>query len=421
MWSRPGHDTYGFTLSEPLAPGEWAVATSSSDEYWGRSESSQSQEQWLLDITDHVVLGPTSDLVDGTESASTTDSLGSFVSEDGVRHFTVRHAASSTPMGTNSVTADCVSFTRVAPPTTTTTTVPTTTAPPTTTTIVTTTTVVPSTTTTTSVPSTTLPPVTVPSTTLPPTTLPPIPASVTAAAVVDCAAGQVFVLLGNEGELGATVDVALPLSAITSGLVVDGGATTTSSLPIGDLEGSAEIRVTDSLTGETYLRTTIEIDCGDPSRPTASTLLDCATDVLVVVLGNDAGDPASLTVIHERVASIAQVDVLAGETLQVEVALDGAASIPIRVIDADGADVLRVDIVNACPPREPVDPTDDNDCRSIPCALHGRGRQRPDRAMLGHLRGSVARRRIRLARVDHRCCACLDRSVGRHRCRRARR
>jgi len=372
VWSRPGHDTHGFTLSEPLAPGKWRVRTSSSDEYTGRAESSQSQEQWLLDITDHEVLGPTSDLLDGVDAASTTDNLGTFRSSEGVNHFTVRHAATSTSDGTNSVTADCVSFTRVLPPTTTTTAAPTTSQPPATTVPSTTVpaTTVPSTTVpSTTVPSTTVPSTTVPSTTVPSTTVPPpLPALIRVSAVVDCAADQVFVLLGNDGEIEATVDVALPFAAVDSGLAVTGGSITTSTLAIGELEGATEIRVSDSATGETYLRSAIDIDCADPARPTASTLLDCAADVLVVVLGNEAGDPAVLTVLHERVASIAEVEVAAGDTIQVEVALDGAATVPVRVVDAEGADVLRVEVENICPPpvddpsvddEPPADETDD--------------------------------------------------------------
>lgn len=378
VWSRPGHDTYGFSLSAPLAPGEWAVATSSSDSYWGRSESSQSEEQWLLDITGHEVLGPTSDLVDGVESASVTDSLGSFVSETGVSHFTIRHTAESTPNGTNSVTADCVSFTLVPPPTTTTTTttsttttqlpstttvppttVPSTTVPPTT---------VPSTTVpATTVPPTTVPPITVPSTTVPPTTVPP-PATtlvpllpgIGASAEVDCAADRVYVLLANDGSAGATVDVAIPLAAVDSGVEVPEGTTTTSTLDIGELEGATEIRISDSVTGETYLRTPIDIDCADPARPTASTVLDCATDVLVVVLGNESGDPAALTVVHERVAIVAEVEVAAGETVQIEVPLDGAGTIPVRVLDADGRDVSRITVDNICPSPDPADSEDDD-------------------------------------------------------------
>jgi len=45
VWSRPGHDTYGFTLNESLPAGEWAVTTSSSDAYTGRSNTHQDHEQ----------------------------------------------------------------------------------------------------------------------------------------------------------------------------------------------------------------------------------------------------------------------------------------------------------------------------------------------------------------------------------------
>jgi hypothetical protein len=347
VWSRPGHDTYGFTLNESLPPGEWAVTTSSSDAYTGRTNTRQDHEQWLLDITGHVVLGPTTDLADGVDAASVSDHLGVVSSASGISHFTVRHAVPSTPLGTESVTADCVAFTLVGPPTTTTTTTttpPTTTAPPTTTTAPTTTTT-----------TTKAPP--------PPTTTkapPPARPEIRATAVVDCAADQVYVLLGNDGEAGARVDVALPQAALDSGVDVAGRSSTTSSLPIGQLDGGAEIRVSDADTGEIYVRTPIEIDCSDPARPTASTVLDCGADVLVVVLGNEAGDPAALTVVHERVAIVADVVVTEGETVQVEIPLAGAATIPVRVLDADGRDVVRVQVDNICPPSDPV-PDDGDD------------------------------------------------------------
>lgn len=374
VWSRSGHDTYAFTLSEPLPPGEWSVQAGSSDAYPGRSETDQDEEQWLLDIAGHVVLGPTSDLADGVEAASALDHLGTFVSGTGVSRFTVRHAAESTPGGTNSVTAECVAFSVVDPPPPTTTVPPTTTAPPTTTnppttTTAPTTTVPPTTTppppttttTTTTVPPTTTvaPPTTVPVTTAPPTTtLRPV-AIIAASAVVDCAAGEVIVLLGNQGGLGATVDIALPFAAVASGLRLDAGALTTSTLAIGDLDGATEIRVSDSETGEAYARAAVTVDCEDPARPTATTILDCGADVLVIRLGNDAGDPATLTVLHERVALVAEVVVAAGESAEVEIPLAGADSVPVRVTDAAGDDVLRVDVDNVCPAPEPDEPGDD--------------------------------------------------------------
>lgn len=373
VWSRTGHDTYGFTLSQPLAAGEWLVGTSSSDAYVGRSASSQSQEQWLLDITDHVVLGPTSDLIDGVESTSATDSLGTFVSESGVSHFTIRHAAASTPNGTNSVTADCVSFTEVAvPPTTTvpTTTVPaTTTVAPTTTVPDGTTTTLPVATTTTISPPTmvpttdppenTVPPTTTPRSTVPPTVPAGLSADIRATAVVDCLNDAVLVLLGNEGSLGATVDIALPLSEIQSNVSVGAGAQTTSTLAVGDLGGSTEIRVSDSVTGEVYVRTDIAVDCADPARPTATTIVDCVADVLIVQLANTAGDPAELTVLHERVAVVAELTIDASDAAEVEIVLAGAERVPVRVVDADGNDVLRIDVANPCVSENDEPPTDD--------------------------------------------------------------
>lgn len=371
VWSRSGHDTYGFTLSEPLPAGEWSVQAGSFDAYPGRSETSQDQEQWLLDITGHVVLGPTSDLADGVEAAAALDELGTFVSESGVTHFTVRHAAESTPKGTNSVTAQCVAFSVVDPPSSTTTT---TTSTTTSTTTTTTSTLPPVTTRPpTTLPPTTAPPTPAPPTTAPPTTVPPrtVPPPTTipekigvvlaASAVVDCAADQVVVLLGNQGDTGATVDVAVPRAGVTSGLTVDAGAITTSTLAIGDLAGISEIRVSDSTTGETLARADLSVDCADPARPTATTILDCTADVLVVRLGNDAGDPATLTVLHERVTLVAEVTVAAGEAIEVEIPLAGAASVPVRVVDADGTDVLRTTIENVCPAPEPPDPDDDPD------------------------------------------------------------
>ncbi|MFT5201834.1 MAG: hypothetical protein ACI9C1_001212 [Candidatus Aldehydirespiratoraceae bacterium] len=389
VWSRAGYDTYGFALSQPLAAGEWRVGTSSSDAYVGRSASSQSQEQWLLDITDHVVLGPTSDLIDGVDSTRTADSLGTFVSASGVSHFTIRHAAASTPNGTNSVTADCVSFTEVAVPPTTTvppTTVPTTTVPdsatttvPATTTAAPTTTVPKATTTTlpvatsttisppnTAPPKNTVPPTTTRRSTVPPavppsTTAPAgLSADIRATAVVDCLNDTVLVLLGNEGSLGATVDIALPLSGIRSGVSVGAGAQTTSTLAVGDLGGSTEIRVSDSVTGEVYVRTDISVDCADPARPTATTIIDCVADVLIVQLANAAGDPAELTVLHERVAVVAEFTIEAGDAAEVEIVLAGAERVPVRVVDADGDEVIRIDVANPCEGANDETPTDDS-------------------------------------------------------------
>jgi hypothetical protein len=428
VWARPGHDTYEFTLSEPLAPGVWSVQAGSSDAYVGRSETFQAQEQWVLDIAGHTTLGPTTDLADGVEAASVVDDLGTVVSVDGIERFTVRHVGVSTPNGTDSVTAECVSFTLLEspgdglsatptvrcgageveiqldndgsldadyvatigsqvtsgtlvpgaqvtvsaditgavtaatvsgargtildvsldttcpgppPPTTTTTQPPppTTTQPP--------------------PPTTTQPPSTQPPTTQPPSTPPPVtpltppvpvPALIRTSVLVDCAADEVLVLLGNAGDVGATVDVALPLSEVRSGIALDAGTITTSTLAIGDLnDGVTEVRVSDSVTGATYTRETIELACDDPPRPTATTVLDCVSSVLVVHLANQAGDPAQLTVVHERVEILAELELAAGEVAEVEIPLGDAASVPVRVIDADGNDVLRIDVANVCP------------------------------------------------------------------------
>jgi hypothetical protein len=375
VWSRSGHDTHAFTLAEPLPAGTWRVTASSSDAYEGRSESDQAHEQWRLDLGALGLLGPTTDLADGVESASVTDVLGTFETTDGLSRFTVRHAVPSTPGGTNSVTAECLAFSRVVPPTTTTappTTVPSTTVPATTvpaTTVPTTTvptTTVPSTTVpTTTSPSTTLPPTTVPPTTVPPTTVPPTtvpvepeprPADVDAVAVVDCAVGEVLVLVGNDGELDATVDVALPKASVHTDVVVDGGTATTSSLAIGDLTGATEIRVSDATTGALIVAVPIDIECADPALPSASTVFDCPGDVLVVVLVNDGGDDTLLRVIHERVALVDEVVLAPADTVQVEIPLDGADRLPVRVVDDTGVDVLRLALDNPCPAPPPGEP-----------------------------------------------------------------
>jgi hypothetical protein len=426
VWARPGHDTYEFVLSEPLAPGVWSVQATSSDSYFGRSQTSQAQEQWVLDIAGHTTLGPTTDLADGVEAASVVDNLGTVVSVDGIERFTVRHVGESTPDGTDSVTAECVSFTLLespgdglsatptvrcgageveiqlvndgsldaeyvatigsqvtkgtlvpgaavavsadiagavtvatvtgargtildvsldtscpGPPTTTTQPPTTTTQPPTTTTQPPTTTTQP--------PPTTQPPSSPPAPN-PPAPPVPVPALIRASVVVDCAADEVLVLLGNAGGVGATVDVALPLSEVRSGITVAAGTITTSTLAIGDLDdGITEVRVSDSVTGATYTRETVELACDEPPQPTATTVLDCVGSVLVIHLANQAGDPARLTVVHERVEILAELELAAGEVAEVEIPLGDAASIPVRVIDADGNDVLRVDVDNVCP------------------------------------------------------------------------
>jgi hypothetical protein len=184
------------------------------------------------------------------------------------------------------------------------------------------------------------------------------PAAISAAAVVDCAADEVLVLLGNEGDLGATVDLALPLSEVLSGIAVAGGTITTGTLAIGDLDdGIAEVRISDSGTGETYARVEVGLDCHDPPRPTAATVLDCVDEVVIIHLGNNGGDQAQLTVLHERVEVVAEIELAVGDVEEVTIPLGGADSVPVRVVDADGNDVVRVEVENVCP--DPDLPGDD--------------------------------------------------------------
>jgi hypothetical protein len=447
VWARPGHDTYEFTLDEPLAPGVWSVQAGSFDGYEGRSAVVQTQEQWILDIGGRT-LGPTSDLADGVEAASVLDDLGTLIAPSGIERFTVRHAAVSTSTGTDSVTAECLGFTLLEVPggglgasssvdcgsgvvevrlrndgslaadwvvtigdrvftgtlpagaqtlvsaeivadvtpvevvadqgvvddvvldTSCRATPPPTSVPPTTTVAPPPASSVPPTTTVVPPPASSVPPTTTvappptgpaPPPRLPPTPSAPTPAALRTSAIVDCSAGEVLVLVGNSGDTAVTVDVALPLSEVESEIAVAGGAITTSTLAIGDLDGAGEIRISDSTTGETYVRQPVQLDCGSPARPTATTVLDCVRSVVVVQLGNDAGDPAELTVIHERVEVIARLELAAGEVAEVEIPLGDAESVPVRVTDADGNDIVRIDVENVCPrPNGPEEtgPTD---------------------------------------------------------------
>ena len=78
VWSRPGHDTWPFVLPTPLPPGEWSVQVSSVDSYEGRASTSQPQEQWLLELVDHVTLGPTSDLAEAAQCGKTLVWVGTW-------------------------------------------------------------------------------------------------------------------------------------------------------------------------------------------------------------------------------------------------------------------------------------------------------------------------------------------------------
>ena len=171
------------------------------------------------------------------------------------------------------------------------------------------------------------------------------------ATFVDCAAEEVIVVLGNTGDIGATVDVALPRAEIKTGIRVGGGAVTSTTLAIGDLgDGRSEVRVSDGATGEMYVRADIVLDCVEPPRPSAVTVLDCAAGEVRVNLRNLGGGPARLTVLHERVALVAEVELAAGDDRVVRIALDGAESIPVRVVDAAGNDVVRTTVENICSP-----------------------------------------------------------------------
>ncbi len=177
--------------------------------------------------------------------------------------------------------------------------------------------------------------------------------------MVDCAADEVLVLLGNEGDLGATVDLALPLSEVLSGIAVAGGTFTTSTLAIGDLD--------DGNRGRCGFPTAVRARPTRASRSasTATTrlgrrrrlCLDCVDEVVIIHLGNNGGDLAQLTVLHERVEVVAEIELAVGDVEEVTIPLGGADSVPVRVVDADGNDVVRVEVENVCP--DPDLPGDD--------------------------------------------------------------
>lgn len=185
----------------------------------------------------------------------------------------------------------------------------------------------------------------------PPTTLaPPAPAiDVAAAQLVDCAVGEVHVLLGNFGTDPVMVDVALPRAALQPAIPLDGGALALSILSIDELDdGPAEIRISNSSTGELYVRNAFDIDCVAPAEPAASVSVDCSAGVLTVELTNLAGGPADLAVLQERVAVVAEVTLLAGESTAIEIALGEQRPLLLRVVDAEGNDVLREAVDHDC-------------------------------------------------------------------------
>ena len=357
--TRPGEREYQIPLSDPLPAGSWSVSVVSADGYDGRSATRQDHEQWVVDLGPDITLGPTADLPDGVDHTEVAEELGVVETREPLDHVVVRHAWPFRAGEANSVNAVCIGFTRTAPPPTTTAPPPPTTAPP--------------------PPPTTAPPTTAPPpppTTAPPATAPPPPATtappptpstvapvapapvrladvVRVAAAVDCVADEVVVLVGNDGSVEVIVDVAVPRSAISPGLAVGAGSVGRATVALGEIGGVAEVRVSDSATGELVVRRPIEADCGDPARPTVTTIVDCAEGVVVVRLGNDGGDPAVLRVVHERVAVGPEITVVAGTTREVDIVLGDASTVPIRVLDEQGADVSRVEVDNVCPPSAP--------------------------------------------------------------------
>ncbi len=361
LWAQPGHDSYTFELPQPLGPGTWSVNTQSYDGYEGREHSSQDNERWNLRLlNDGVVVatvGPTTDIPDGIDHASSADELGTVNLDDGADSIVVVHSGESREGGTDSVHAACVGFDPVAPPASTTTS----TTPPAVST--TTSTTPPASTTTTAPPASTIP--VGPTTTFGPaaptssvpagTTLdPPIapaPAGpiLSLSATVDCSARSVVADIDNAGDRATTVDVFLVADSVQTGVRVPPGGNTRVAFTLpGSAEGTTlELVISD--TSGVVDTDSVQVDCATPASVAAATSVDCAAGTLVVGLVNEGQETASLSVIVEQSGLIDTINLEGGRSRRVVIDLEGRSAIPLRVVDSTGVDILRRTIAPDCP------------------------------------------------------------------------
>lgn len=346
LMARPGHHTATIELDSPLGPGEWSVTTISTDSGDGRHRQDQPLEQWTVTFGAGPSAGPTSDLEDEVRTATVTDDLGTVDLVEPVSELTLRHVKPPVEGGTQSVIAVCLALRAV---------------------------------------DSKLPPVPGPEPEPQPEPKPepPMPAPAPKAAppappkpdptpvdrslvseneaapvgpmradvVVECGFGRMVVTVANDGPTDAVIDVALPRAAVVTAIDVAAGRTARAVLPI-DLEfedTTSEIRVSESSTGVDLTRIAVAVDCLSDAEPTVDVVVDCPGRRAIVSLGNAGGSPVELTVIQERVGSLDPVALMGGESVDVDLALDGDV-LDLRVVDGAGADVVRRSIETVCAP-----------------------------------------------------------------------
>jgi len=369
VWSQPGHDAYTYELSQPLGPGVWSVNTQSYDSYEGRERSSQDHEQWNLQLLKNgdvvATVGPTTDIPDGVDHASSSDELGTVDLESGADSLVVVHSGESTEGGTDSVHAACAGFDLVPPPVSTTTTGPTNPPTPTTTTNpatppVSTTTPGPTNppTPTTSAPG---PPTgSTPATTMPgpqtsiggPTAAVPVAAAssfVRLSAAVDCSARLIVANIANNGDEPALVDVFLVANSVEMGVDVAPGDIAGVEFPLPESAEGTTLDLVLSDPSGVVETDSVHVDCESSAVVAAATSVDCSAGTLIVGLVNNGQETATLSVIVEQVGLIDTVDLGGAQSRRIAIDLRGRSTIPLRIVDSTGTDILRRDISPDCP------------------------------------------------------------------------
>ncbi len=360
LWARPGFDSYQINLAAPLDEGTWEVGSVSVDEYQGRENWPQDHEQWIVEFLDGLtvvaVAGPTTDLADGVDSAVASDNLGTVVLDQQVDSLRVRHYLTPTEDGTDSVTAKCVglSFVEPPPPSTSTTVAPPTTVPPTTA----------APTTTSSSPTSSSPPATTTTPTLPtsvPPTTPPPPTTASAppaiargpipqlSASVDCRAGTIDATVVNAGDRSTTIDIFLVTESAETGIRLAPGESNSTAF---DLPEASEGRVLQLVVSDQVGvadSTQLLIDCRQPAAVEVSIEVRCGADSIGVDLVNRGQEAATVDVLVERSGRIAQVSLDGGGSATVDIDTNGVDSVPLRLVSADGVDILRQSISVDCP------------------------------------------------------------------------
>ncbi len=336
VWSRPGHDTYQFGLSQPLEPGMWEVSAESHDAYKGRAKTNQHHEQWILQFLSGskvvATVGPTTDIPDGTDRGASSDHFGPVVLSRPVDSLRVLHYLKSTKRGTDSVTADCVGLDLVGslPPPSTTVPPPTTAAPP----------------------STTVPP---PTTAAPPSTN----AGFTAPAVrgpipvlragVDCRAGTIDATVVNDGDQPTAVDVFLVEQSVVTGVDLPVGGSSLVEFNLPPRSEGQVLRLVVSDPSGVVDTGKVLVNCERPADIRASLVVQCQDDTVQLTLFNAGQESSVVDVLVERSGRVGRPLITGGETVIVNIDISGRSEIPLRVVAPDGTDILRQVVPIDCP------------------------------------------------------------------------